>query len=232
MAEDQAHGAEPLGGEPQDAAAEAFEALRAEVAQLRAVLEDLPTTAPDYAPTLAAIAQSLAAMEAHPALRMTPDALASQVRQASEAAQQQGRRELANAVQRMDAAGADLERLAERQRTGQEQVRQVAIMTAVGAVAGVIVWVCFSGPIARALPARWSVPERMAVATLHMDRWVAGSQLMRTADPAAWNGLAAASTLSRTNMEALEACRKAAARTGKAQRCVVTVPQDSAHRGP
>ena len=34
MAEDEAHGAEP-----QDAAAEAFEALRAEVAQLRTVLE-------------------------------------------------------------------------------------------------------------------------------------------------------------------------------------------------
>ena len=30
-----------------------------------------------------------------------------------------------------DQAGADLERLAERQRTGREQVRQVAIMTAV-----------------------------------------------------------------------------------------------------
>jgi hypothetical protein len=48
MAEDEAHGAEPLGGEPQDAAAEAFEALRAEVAGVRAVLEGLPTTAPDY----------------------------------------------------------------------------------------------------------------------------------------------------------------------------------------
>jgi hypothetical protein len=80
----------------------------------------------------------------------TLDVLASQVRQASEAAQQQqGRRELVNAVQRVDAAGAELERLAERQRTGREQVRQVAIMTVVGTVAGVIVWVCFSGPIAR-----------------------------------------------------------------------------------
>ena len=170
MAEDEAHGAEP-----QDAAAEAFEALRIEVAQLRTALEGLPTTAPDYSPTLAAIAQSLAAMEAHPALRLTPQDLASQVRQASEAAQQQGRRELANAVQRVDAAGADLERLAERQRTGREQVRQVAIMTAVGAVAGVIVWVCFSGPIARALPAGWSVPEKMAAATLRLDRWDAGA---------------------------------------------------------
>ena len=218
MAEDEVHGAEP-----QDAAAEAFEALRAEVAQLRTALEGSPTTAPDYSPTLAAIAQSLAAMEAHPALRLTPDALASQVRQASEAAQQQGRRELSNAVQRVDAAGADLERLAERQRTGQEQVRQVTIMTAVGAVAGVIVWVCFSGPIARALPASWSVPERMAAATLRLDRWDAGGRMMQNANSQGWAQLAEASELERANKEALENCRTAVVRTERAQRCTITV---------
>jgi hypothetical protein len=221
MAEDQVHGAEPFGCEPQDAAAEAFEALREEVAQLRAVLEGLPVTAPDYSPTLAAIAQSLAAMEAHPALRLTPDALASQVRQASEAAQQQGRRELANAVQRVDAAGSDLERLAERQRTGREQVRQVAIMTAVGAVAGVIVWVCFSGPIARALPAGWSVPERMAAATLHLDRWAAGAQLMQSANPQGWVHIAEGAKLERENRAALEACWRAAEKAGRSQRCTI-----------
>ncbi len=216
MAEDEAHGAEP-----QDAAAEAFEALRAEVAQLRVVLEGLPTTAPDYSPTLAAIAQSLAAMESHPALRLTPQDLASQVRQASEAAQQQGRRELANAVQRVDAAGADLERLAERQRIGREQVRQVAIMTAVGVVAGVIVWVCFSGPIARALPAGWNVPERMAAATLRLDRWEAGARLMASANPQGWAQVAVGAKLERENRPALEDCWRVATRTGKAQRCVV-----------
>jgi hypothetical protein len=211
MAEDH----EGLGDDP----AAAFEALRAEVAQVRAALEGRPTTATDYSPTLAAIAQSLAEIEAHPALQLTPEAFASQVRQASEAAQQQGRRELANAVQRVDAAGADLERMAERQRTGREQVRQVAIMTAVGAVAGVIVWVGFSGPIARALPASWSVPERMAAATLRLDRWEAGARLMRSADPASWDGLIAASGLERENHVQLEACRKAALKTGKPQTC-------------
>jgi hypothetical protein len=209
--------------EAQDAAAEAFEALRAEVAQLRAALEGLPTTVPDYSPTLAAISRSLAAMEAHPALRLTPQDLASQVRQASEAAQQQGRRELANAVQRVDAAGADLERLAERQRTGREQVRQVAIMTAVGAVAGIIVWVCFSGPIARALPAGWSVPERMAAATLRLDRWGAGARLMRSVDPTSWNELAAGAVFERANGARLAACRAAFARSGRPQACPITV---------
>jgi hypothetical protein len=215
MAEDD----EDLGADP----AAAFEALRAEVAALRASLErDHDGSAgPDYAPTLGKIAATLAAIEAHPALELTPEVFAYEVRQAREAGQQQGGRELANAVQRVNAAGVELERLAERQRTGREQVRQVAIMTAVGAVAGVVVWVCFSGPIARALPASWNVPERMAAATLRLDRWNAGVQLMRTADPISWNGLAAASGLWRDNAEALEGCARSAARTGKAQRCTV-----------
>jgi hypothetical protein len=224
MAEHEAHGAEP-----QDAAAEAFEALRAEVAQLRTALEGLPTTAPDYSPTLGAIAQSLAAMEAHPALRLTPDALASQVRHASEAAQQQGRRELANAVQRVDAAGADLERLAERQRTGREQVHQVAIMTAVGAVVGVVVWVCFSGPIARALPAGWGVPEHMAAATLRLDRWEAGARLMASASPQDWAHLLSGSELERENRTALADCERSSQRVGRAQRCTVVVSPSSSH---
>lgn len=209
--------------EPQDAAAEAFEALRAEVAQLRTVLDGLPTTAPDYSPTLAAIAQSLAAMEAHPALRLTPDAIASQVRQASEAAQQQGRRELANAVQRVDAAGADLERLAERQRTGREQVRQAAIMTAVGAVVGVIAWVCFSGPIARTLPAGWSVPERMAAATLRLDRWDAGARLMQNANPVGWSQLTQTSEIDGATAAAVDGCQRSANRARKPQRCSLVI---------
>jgi len=217
MAQDEARGVEP-----QDAAAEAFEALRDEVAQLRTALEVLPTTAPDYSPTLAAIAQSLAAMQAHPALRLTPEALASQVRQALEVAQQQGRRELANAVHQVSTMGAALERVAERQRT----IRQVTIMTAMGAVAGVILWVCLSGPIARALPASWSLPERMAAATLKLDRWEAGARLMANASPQDWAHLVVGSALERENRAALETCRKAPRNNGRSQRCTIILPPD------
>jgi hypothetical protein len=145
------------------------------------------------------------------------------VRQAADAAQQQGRRELADAVQRVDAAGADLERLAERRRTGREQVRQIAIMSAVGAVAGTIVWVCFSGPIARALPASWSVPERIAAGTLRLDRWHAGARLMKNASPQAWMELMEGSDLERNNRGVLQDCRSVVARTGKGQRCTITI---------
>jgi hypothetical protein len=188
---------EALGDDP----AAAFEALRAEVAALRASLGDGDGRgAPDYAPTLGKMAATLAKIEAHPALQLTPEAFAYQVRQARDAAQQQAGRDMSAAIQRVDAAGAGLERLAERQRTGREQVRQVAIMTAVGAVAGVIVWVGFSGPIARALPASWSVPERMAAATLRLDRWEAGARLMQNANPQGWARIVAVSQKSDNGM--------------------------------
>ena len=184
---------EALGDDP----AAAFEALRAEVAALRASLgAGDGRTAPDYAPTLGKMAATLAKIEAHPALQLTPEAFAYQVRQARDAAQQRAGRDMSAAIQRMDAAGAGLERLAERQRTGRDQVRQVAIMTAVGAVAGVIVWVGLSGPIARALPMAWGVPERMAAATLRLDRWEAGARLMENANPQEWARMVAASQAS------------------------------------
>uniref|UniRef100_UPI0025DB2D93 hypothetical protein n=1 Tax=uncultured Phenylobacterium sp. TaxID=349273 RepID=UPI0025DB2D93 len=171
--------------EAEDAAAEAFEALRAEVTQLRAGVEGLSAAiqgkaSTDYAPTLGAIAKSLTAIEAHPALQIAPETFAYRLREATELSTQQGRRELGSAVQRVVTAGADLERLASGWRTGREQGRQVAIMTAIGAGVGVILWVCFSGPIARALPAGWYVPERMAAATMRLDRREAGERIMNS----------------------------------------------------
>jgi hypothetical protein len=212
---------EALGDDP----AAAFEALRAAIAALpdRLRIDGDGRAAPDYAPTLGKMAAALAKIEAHPALQLTPEAFAYQVRQARDAAQQQGSRDMSAAMQRLDAAGAGLERLVERQRTGREQVRQVAIMTAVGAIAGVIVWVSFSGPIARALPPTWSVPDRMAAATLRLDRWEAGARLMQNASPPGWARLAQASEIEQANRTALEVCRTEAVRTGKPQRCSISL---------
>ena len=216
MAEDH----EALGDDP----AAAFVALRAEVAALRASLgEGAGRVAPDYAPTLGKMAASLAKIEAHPALQLTPDAFASQVRQARDAAQQQGSRDLSAAVQRVDGAAAELARLAVQQRAGREQNRWLAIVAGIGAVFGVVIWVGFSGPIARALPAGWSVPEWMAAATLRLDRWDAGARLMQNANGQSWARLVDASELARDNSDVLEKCRDAASKSGRPQRCVLTL---------
>lgn len=214
--------------EPEDAAAEAFKALRAEVIQLRAGVESLSAAfqgqaSPDYTPTLGAIAKSLVAIEGHPALQIAPETFAHRLRAAGELSVQQSHRDLGAAVQRVVAAGADLERLAMGWRSGRDQVRQVAIMTAVGAVAGVVIWLCLSGPIARALPARWQAPERMAAATLRLDRWTAGGRLMESASPQGWAALAAASDLMHQNKKTLERCRAASEKSGRTQRCSLIV---------
>jgi hypothetical protein len=178
-----------------------FEALRAEVAALRADLggEGEGRAAPDYAPTLGKMAATLAKIEAHPALQLTPEAFGYQIRQAREAAQQQGGRELSAAIQRMDGAAANLARLAVQQRAGREQNRWLAIVAGIGAVFGVVIWVGLSGPIARTLPAGWSVPERMAAATLRLDRWEAGARLMQDASPQGWAKLVEASQSANKN---------------------------------
>jgi hypothetical protein len=188
---------EALGDDP----AAVFEALRAEVAALRADLggEGEGRAAPDYAPTLGKMAATLAKIEAHPALQLTPEAFGYQIRQARDAAQQQGGRELSAAIQRMDGAAADLARLAVQQRAGREQNRWLAIVAGIGAVFGVVIWVGLSGPIARTLPAGWSVPERMAAATLRLDRWEAGARLMQDASPQGWAKLVEASQSANKN---------------------------------
>ncbi len=178
---------------------------------------------PDYTLTLGAMAKTLKVIETHPALQMAPETFAHRLREATELAQQQGRRELAHATERVHAAAGDLARLVAGERVGREQNRQLAIMVGVGAVAGVIAWVCLSGPIARTLPASWSVPEKMASATLRLDRWEAGMRLMQSASPQSWARVAEASKLERTNRGALEACAEVAAHKGKRQRCVVMI---------
>jgi hypothetical protein len=212
--------------EAPDAAAEAFEALQAEVRRVREVVEGLPAAlepidTKDYAPTLGAIAKSLAAIEQHPALRLTPEGFVAQLRQVSATAQEHGRRELTGAVQRVDAAAREMECLVAGERGARQQEKWLAITAGVAAMGGVLLWVALSGPIARALPAAWHVPETMAAATLHLDRWDGGARLMASADPRTWAEITNSVELTRKNQGALDACRRAGARTGKFQRCVI-----------
>jgi hypothetical protein len=63
----------------------------------------------------------------------------------------------------------------------------------------------------------------LAAATLRLDRWEAGARLMQNANPQGWAQVAVGAKLERENRPALEDCWRAATRTGKAQRCIVTV---------
>lgn len=201
--------------DPQDAATEAFEALRAEVTQLRAGIEGLsakfqgqdPT---DYAPTLGAIAMSLEAIERHPALHADPETYARQFREAIESAAQQGRQELAGAVKLVTAAGAELKSLAEGRREVRHQKRVVVKMSAAGFVVGVVAGVILS--------------VILVAATLGLDRWKAGVKLMNAADPERWAMAATGANLAIEKEKMLSECRASAGGSKwKAKECTVSL---------
>jgi hypothetical protein len=105
---------------------------------------------------------------------------------------------------------------------GQRKQREWLAITAAAALAVGLVLSPFAS---RLLPFGWDAG--VAATILHTDRWSAGQALMRSADQDGWATLAAEVSLVEPNHAALSACRGAAQRTKKEQRCVIVVPAPS-----
>jgi hypothetical protein len=210
--------------------AQAFEDLRAEVSVLRRAIEALPgaweeSRPPDYTPSLGTIAQGMATVESrlagiekHPALRLTPE-------QHQQAVAQAGNVLMREAAQKLDRAAQDAER--ERHQLAgligtvrkQDAQRNWLLYAASGAL---VVGLLVSPFVAGVLP--FGGDSAVAAVIMNADRWNAGIALMQAGSPDGWRGLADASNLVRVNQEALAACREAAAKAKKEQRCTITVP--------
>ena len=210
--------------------AQAFEDLRAEVSVLRRAIEALPgawedSRPPDYTPSLGTIAQGMATVESrlagiekHPALRLTPE-------QHQQAVVQAGNMLMREAAQKLDRAAQDAER--ERHQLAgligtvrkQDAQRNWLLYAASGAL---VVGLLVSPFVAGALP--FGGDSAVAAVIMNANRWNAGIALMQAGSPDGWRGLADASNLVRVNQEALAACREAAAKAKKEQRCTITVP--------
>jgi len=210
--------------------AQAFEDLRAEVSELRRAVEALPgvweeSRPPDYTPSLGTIAQGMATVESrlagieqHPSLRLTPE-------QHQQAVAQAGNMLMREAVQKLDRAAQDAER--ERHQLAgligtvrkQDAQRNWLLYAASGAL---VVGLLVSPFVAGALP--FGGDSAVAAVIMNANRWNAGIALMQAGSPDGWRGLADASNLVRVNQEALAACREAAAKAKKEQRCTITVP--------
>ncbi len=205
-----------------DDAVAAFEALRAEVAELRRTLEASSAVA-DYAPTLGTMTKLLARIEAHPALQMTPQAYAGQMRETVQGVQRSTEQGLRVATGRVETAANQLQAMVEQARTGEVQRLRLLQVGGGAVVVGAALWIILSGPIARSLPRGWHVPETMAAAALRASRWDAGAQMMESADPETWAKVVAAFKLEKMDGIVLEACQMKARQTGRVQRCPITV---------
>jgi len=191
--------------EPVTDPAEAFEALRAEVAALR--------LAPDYSLDLARLAKGIADMSSQlKAMREHP---AFQAQQYQEAVANQAREAAQKFAQAMQRDRAQLAELMARKKNTQRLIYCDA--------AALVLGILLAPLLASALP--FGLDSRIAALIMQTDRWKAGEALMQAADPQNWQQVVEASKFMRDNQKEIEACRARAVKSQKAHRCMISIDQ-------
>lgn len=219
-----------------DAAAQAFEEVRAEVTLLRRAIERLAAEraevpAPkDYDETLGRIAQAINRLAERmdtladrPGIKITPEGIARQIATAGGTTRADDQRTIAEARGALERATAQLAGVVASARRGDEQNRWLAWSAIGGAALGMVLWAAFAGVVARAAPERWLWPERMAARTLRLEPWEASRRLAATSRPDTWNAMLAGAIVVQENRAAIDRCRRAATKAGEAVPCTVRI---------
>jgi len=219
-----------------DPAAAAFARLEGEVALMRQATEKLtaekaPIELPDYSITLGELSKSLESAEqtlrdilAKPAMELTPeemarrfDRAARQARDATESEMRRAQVQLNNAVYKLRGTTSTL-------RAAHEQRRHLIWAASGGVLAGCLLWSILPGAVARALPDRWQLPERMAAHIVGAPSlWEGGMRLMQAGSPAAYRAISAAAVMRHDNKGKIAGCEKAALNAKKRVRCTIMV---------
>jgi hypothetical protein len=219
-----------------DPATEAFARLEGEMAMVRHTVQNMAReradiVIPDYTVTLGQMADQLVQVSKRlstisnmPAIELTPEDIAVQIKRASHDMQRdtselfrQGRRDF-------DSSTAQLSAMMGRVRTEDEQKRQTWRFAGVGVLAGILLWSILPGTIARAMPESWHWPERMARKAVGEPTIVeAGIRLIRSQNPEAWEELAAAQSILSANREALSHCMEKVKKSQEFVDCKVQI---------
>ena len=225
--------------------AQAFEDLRAEVSVLRRAIEAMPAAmresrSPDYSEDLGVlgkglddIGDQLSKIMKAPALVRTPEEQGHAIAAAGAGLVREASQRIDQAAQRLDGATRETDR--ERARlsdiVGQAMTkrRQFKVLCWTGGAAfGVGLLLTLVIVIYMPFP----LNTRVAALVMREDRWKAGSDLMRAASPSDWSAVVADTQLVVDNRQAVEACRAAAIKAGKAQHCTVMVAPRSTSSSP
>ena len=219
-----------------DAAVEAFEQIRGEMALMRRAVERLAAeraevpTIPDYSETLGRMAKALNATMQNVGVlakaaedNVAPRYVADRIVAAGAHARDEDRRMIASAGEKMERATTALHGIGGGARRADKQRRMLWQVGAAAFLGGVLLWALLAGGIARALPASWQWPEKMAARTLRMSMWEAGRHLLIVDSPESWNALVEGWNVVRDNRKTIEGCRKAAAKAGESVRCTIRI---------
>ena len=219
-----------------DPATEAFARLEGEMAMVRHTVQNMAReradiVIPDYTATLGQMADQLAqvsgkltAIGSKPAIELTPEDIADQIKHASldmlrdsSDLFRQGRKDLDNATGRLAA-------IVGRVRAEDEQKRQTWCFASMGLAAGILLWSILPGTIARAMPESWHWPEWMARKAVGEPTIVeAGIRLIRSQNREAWEELAVAQRIVSANREALERCNERARKAEEPINCSIRI---------
>ncbi len=175
---------------PADDIAEAFEALRGEVSLTRRALEGLTAArerVPDYSATLGQLAEALKQaaegidrVERSPAVRLSPAAMADEIRKASAVARAEDQALLRAASDALMRSVGRVDGIVERGQAADHQRQRLIWAGVASALGGMLLMAILPGAVARSLPASWHVPEWMAARTLGLDQRAAGERMIAT----------------------------------------------------
>ncbi|MGY4396445.1 hypothetical protein ACVWZA_001625 [Sphingomonas sp. UYAg733] len=219
-----------------ETAAQAFARLDGRIALMSRAVEHLAAERasidiPDYSATLgqmnirlAAIAQGLAGIAEKPAMLLTPEGLAMRMDAAAEKSRRTDSATLREAREDHQEAARIIRDLVGVLRDKHEQLKHLLWAAGGGVLAGCLLWSFLPGVVARTLPQRWHMPERLA---RHMvgepTLWEAGTRIMRADSPTAWQAIADAAEMRRDNRETIDTCEQAASKAKRPVRCTITL---------
>ena len=228
-----------------DAAAEAFEAMRGELALLRRAVERLAAERaevpepPDYSETLGELQRGVNTaaenigriglfLKQAPALAMTPEQMAQRIAAAGAVARREDQAALATARKGLEEVTHQLHAYVVLGRTSDEQNRWLTWTAIGGVLVGIVLWALFAGPIARATPDSWRWPESMATRALGGSTWEGVRRLAVSDSSDTWNAMVAGAVIGRGNDEALQRCQRNANKAGEPVRCSVRIRPEEA----
>lgn len=216
--------------------AQAFEALRGEVAVLRQAVQALPSAwqdnrPPDYSPDLGrlvkglmAVEQRLGKMEALPMLSVPPGKFAAAADFAARELMEVAAETLKKATWEARQQSGELATMIGSARSQDVQNSRLYWTGLIAALVALLVGLFFSPSLASILPFGWN--QSVAATVMGTDRWDAGAALMQASNPQEWDNIIADWKLingDAANARAVSDCRTAVAKTGRSQTCRITV---------
>ncbi len=222
--------------EDQDPATAAFTRLEGEVALMRRAVEQLAAERadihiPDYSNTLGELskhlgsaAQTLKVIVAKPAMELTPEDVAGRIDRAVRQAREAAEGEMRRAQVQLNNAAYELRGTTSTLRAAHEQQLHLLWAACGGVLAGCLLWAILPGAVARMLPDRLQLPERMAAHIVGAPSiWEGGVRLMQAGSPEAYRAISAAAEMRHHNRKAIDDCERAAAKSTRPVRCTIKI---------